>query len=321
MVGGGVANVECARALSACKANDIDLSVVSSFSQQLMLPKVHGNVAANLLSMKRLGKKWNTLQSFASSMLSIVPILAIFLCDVVGDDTPHPLRDHMQCAWRLRMIIGILQLGPSNAMNHAERLKQLIRERAELFVKLYPGRQKPKFRDSFHVVDNMLFLGKLLSCFVAGRKHWIRCALFVFRCIDNVVVKSMLSRQREQIRSESESIFSRIYMVRSKAYNFAGTLWHRASGASLPCGSVVAGDFVWLSTNVVALVIAFWRQNCAKHIEVQVETYSRLDDRATRWQAESTTIFVDSSCVVSALIYSGTGRNTVFVIPAAASYL
>ena len=323
MVGGGVANVECARALAACKKLGITIDVVSSFLLKFVLPKVHGKVDPNWMSVKRLGKKWASLQSFSSSMLSIIPIFALFLCEVVGGDVSHPLHDHMQCFWCLRMIVGILQLGPSNAMNHVERIRRLIREHAELFVKLYPGHEKPKFHHLFHIVDNMLFLGKLLSCFVTERKHRTtkRCALFVFRCIDNVVVKEMLSRQCEQIRSGSESIFSAVYLTRSKSFNFAGAVFHRACGAVLPCGSVHAGDFVWLETNVVALVIAFWKADSAEHTSVQVNTYNRLDDSATRWQAESSTIFVDSASVVSTLIHSRTARDTVLVIPPVTAYL
>jgi hypothetical protein len=322
IVGGGVANVETARMFAALKDHGISLSVVTDFVLQFKLAKVHGKVDPNWLSIKRLGKKWKSLQSFSSTLLSLIPILAMFLTEVV-DGPSHPLYEHMQCFWRLRMIVGILQLGPSNAMQHVERLRQLIREHAELFIKLYPGHEKPKFHHLFHVVDNMLFLGKLLSCFVTERKHRTtkRCALFVFRSIESVVVKDMLSRQCEQIRSETESIFSERYIVRSKLYNIAGSLIHRALGAVLPCGSVHASDFVWLNTNVVALVIAFWRADCADHISVQVETYKCLNDRATRWRTESRTIFVGSECIVSALIYAHTDASTLFVVPPASSYL
>ena len=169
----------------------------------------------------------------------------------------------------------------------------------------------------------MKFLGKLLSCFVAERKHRTtkRCALFVFRCIDNVVVKDMLSRQCEQIRSGAESLFAQVYLVRPKTYNFAGTMLHRATGAVLPCGAVRAGDLVWLSTDVVAQVTSFWKADCADHTSVQVETYVCLDGRATRWQPNSCTIFVDSADVVSTLIYSRSDRYTVTLIPPATAYL
>jgi len=322
IVGGGVANVECARVLAALSDHGISLDVVTRFLLQFKLPKVHGKVEPSWLATKRLGKKWKSLQSFASTLLSLIPIMAVFLLEVI-DEPAHPLYDHMQCFWRLRMIVGILQLGPSNAMQHVQRLRQLIREHAELFTTLYAGHEKPKFHHLFHIVDNMLFLGKLLSCFVTERKHRTtkRCALFVFRCIESVVIKDMTSRQCEQIRSESESIFAETYMVRSKPYNIAGSIIHRALGAVLPCGSLHAGDFVWLNTNVVALVISFWRVERAKHISLQVETYRCLNDRATQWRTESNTIFVGSECVVSALIYSRTDESTLFVIPAASSYL
>ena len=78
---------------------------------------------------------------------------------------------------------------------------------------------------------------------------------------------------------------------------------------------------MWLETNVVALVIAFWKADSAEHTSVQVQTYNRLDDSATRWQAGSSTMFVDSASVVSTLIHSCTDRDTVLVIPPVAAYL
>ena len=57
MVGGGVANVECARALAACKKLGITIDVVSPFLLKFVFPKVHGKVDPNWMSVKRLGKK------------------------------------------------------------------------------------------------------------------------------------------------------------------------------------------------------------------------------------------------------------------------
>jgi hypothetical protein len=90
IVGGGVANVECARMLAALGAHRIGLDVVLNFLLQFKLPKVHGKVEASWLAKKRLGKKWKSLQSFSSPLLSLIPILAMFLFEVV-DDPAHPI--------------------------------------------------------------------------------------------------------------------------------------------------------------------------------------------------------------------------------------
>eukprot|EP00959_Pyramimonas_sp_CCMP1952_P397427 8327534-Pyramimonas_sp.AAC.1 len=66
-----------------------------------------------------------------------------------------------------------------------------------MFTRLYPAATKPKFHQALHLPENMRCVGKLLSCFVTERKHRIakRCALYVFRHIDNTVIKYILSRQ------------------------------------------------------------------------------------------------------------------------------
>ena len=194
-------------------------------------------------------------------MLNLVPILATFMAEVVARDG-HPLSDHLRCLWRLHLIIGILKLGPEGAMPHVDRLRGLIREHAELFTKLYPDHVKPKFHHLFHIVDNMVFLGALLSCFVCERKHRFtkRAALHVFRSIDNTVVKEMLSRQCDAIRHGAESLFTKQFLIRPKVLNFAGTLLHRSSTACLPCGSVSEGDLIWTRSGtsvVVGTVLGF----------------------------------------------------------------
>ena len=135
-----------------------------------------------------------------------------------------------------------------------------------------------------------------------------------------MAIRDMLRRQCEQIRSATKSLFSESYLARSKLYNIAGTIVHRGVGAVLPCGSVQAGDLVWLSTNVVALVVAFWKAESGQHISVQVYVYTGLDRRGKRWRAGSRTTFFASDCVVSALMHSPIDGITVFVIPPVYAY-
>ena len=56
IVGGGVANVEIARALAALKKHGIQPTLVQDWLEQFTLPKKYGKVDRGWLSKNRLGK-------------------------------------------------------------------------------------------------------------------------------------------------------------------------------------------------------------------------------------------------------------------------
>ena len=113
-------------------------------------------------------------------MLSVVPILVCLLELKVA---PRGfLSEHILCLTILAKILGLFKLGSEKSVPHLETLARLIRMHAELFVELYPEAAKPKFHAQFHIYENIVWLGKLLSCFVTERKHKItktRCFIRV----------------------------------------------------------------------------------------------------------------------------------------------
>ena len=186
---------------------------------------------------------------------------------------------------------------------------------------MYPDHVKPKFHHLFHIVDNMVFLGALLSCFVCERKHRFtkRAALHVFRSIDNTVVKEMLSRQCDAIRHGAESLFTKQFLIRPKVLNFAGTLLHRSSTACLPCGSVSEGALIWTRSGpsvVAGTVLGFWQGLESPHISVQLCCYGCTDEHGTRFDTSvRRPVFVDVDCVVDTLTYAKLDGGFLLVIP------
>ena len=77
LVGDGVANTETGLMLHALKAQSISLNMVQEFFDRCTLPRMHGKVNSEWLKESRL--KDHTLSSFAATMLSIVPIVSLFL--------------------------------------------------------------------------------------------------------------------------------------------------------------------------------------------------------------------------------------------------
>jgi hypothetical protein len=141
----------------------------------------------------------------------------------------------------------------------------------------------------------------------------------VFRSIDNTVVKEMLSRQCEAIRHGAESVFTKQFLCRPKALNFAGTILNRSSTACLPCGSVSAGDLVWTRSGesvVVGRVLGFWQHHDSQHISVQLSGYARVGDCFNRFDTSvSRPGFVDAANIIDTLAYATLDGGVLLVIP------
>ena len=152
--GGGVANVELAMIFHLCVNYGISLGTIQTFALGLTLPHKHGKVQKNWITTKRLHD--DRLVSFSSVILCLVPIIQVFLDDVV-----KPLGimiDQALCFTMLNDIIGLLSFGPDESMRHVSKLNQLLQLHGELFVSLYPGATIPK----------------ISSCLSHTRKHDVR---------------------------------------------------------------------------------------------------------------------------------------------------
>ena len=97
----------------------------------------------------------------------MVPVLLLFLEQFASSIIP----EHVDAFRTLYHIIGILRMGPEDAMRHTETLRILMQTYVEAIVALYGSYVKPKIHHMFHIVDAMEWTGKLLCCFVTERKH------------------------------------------------------------------------------------------------------------------------------------------------------
>ena len=166
----------------------------------------------------------------------------------------------------------------------------------------------------------MEFLGKLLSCFVCERKHRAtkRCALFVFRSIDNTVIKDMLNRQCTQIASGNQSLYSRQFLASPSELVIGDNKLLHSTQAVLPCGTVFDGDLVWLgSLQTVGGVIGFWQPDGSTEIAVRLEMYESVGDPAHyRWDMSNKHIrTVSSADIFDTVSYLPLGGDVVRVVP------
>ena len=299
----GVANTEIALMLHVAVSKGFRLETISEFAQQFTLPKKHGKVHKTWLTDNRLHD--DTLSSFAAVVLCLVPVLLCFFTDVVK---PLGLMDeNILCFTMLFDIIGILCLGSEDAMLHTDKLRRLVELHAALFVALYPDAVKPKFHHLFHLVDNMLFLGKLLSCFVTERRHRSvkKAALHVFRYMEHTVLADLINRMCEQFSDSATSLFLETYLVNPRSFAFPQGTFNRSSCAILRCGEINAGDIVWLTSGIVGKATYFWQQQSVDdQMIVQIDAYNPSDASGCRFtEANSYTHFASANTIVDACIW------------------
>ena len=150
---------------------NISLPMIQTFFGMCKLPSMHGPVNTQWIAKRRFSDERATLTGFASTTLSVIGLLFLFMEHyAIGDQLPHEFA----CFERLLWIVSLLRLGPGGAMAHVDRLQSLIVAHYEMFVDLYGAiahALKPKRHHAHHIVADMKHVGKLLRCFVTERKH------------------------------------------------------------------------------------------------------------------------------------------------------
>ena len=316
LLNNGVANVELARLVHTLMQWNITIQMIMGFAMTFTLPHRNGKVEEAWISKNRLGKKCKCLNSFCGILLSLIPIIVCFLVDTIDDD--HTLADHKKCFILLSQIIGICSLGPEDAIPYIELLRELIAQHAELFVRLYPNSVRPKFHQLFHIVDNMEFLGSLLSCFVTERKHRAtkRAALFVFRSIDNTVIKDILNRHCEAVSDGGGSLFQECYLVSPTRFCFGGASLQYSRRAVLRCGELRAGDLVYLSSDEVGEVVNFWSHDGTAAIAAQLLVFQPSAVAHSRWcPKEATHRVTDAAGILDAVTWQRVGDEVRVILP------
>ena len=256
---GGVANVHLGLLLHVLKAHGFTLDFIANAVMAFTLPNKWGKVQRTWITENRLHD--DNLASFASTVLALLVILNCFLNDVVKPT--GQLSDHILCFGFLVEIVDILRMGTEGAALHVDRLTRLIDLHNQLFIVLYEFGVKSKFHHLHHIVDHINWIGKCLSCFVTERKHRSSksSALYVFRFMESSVLHDQINKCCESMFDANSSLFRRTNMLTPTKHDFNGRTMYRSSAALLDCGIIKPGDIVWLNSDIVGRVVAFWGDN------------------------------------------------------------
>ncbi len=251
------------------KDNGIRLTTLQDFSLMCELPHKYGKVAKEWLAPARL--KEQTFTSFASILLTIIPIIEFFLEKF---DIARVLPREVALFKKLSYIIAILRLGPEDAMKHIQRLKALIEAHHNAFIELYPDFPKPKMHHLHHVWENMQWLGKLMSCFVTERKHRAvkAAAIHVFRHLEHTVLSTIVNASCQQLIN-GHDLYAQNFLAHPR--DVPGGLGLQSSTvAVLRCGEVARGDIVITVDGNVGRVMFFWKVAGSSELVAEVDVYA-----------------------------------------------
>lgn len=319
LVSGGQANTHAALLLHVLIANRVKPSDLNEFALSFTLPHIHGKVSVEWLNARRLSSKDHTkFASYASTMLTLVPIVLAFLLDVVATSghAAH-LADHVKCYGLLASIIGLLQR-VDLPVSQVEALKTLVDEYAVLYNQLY-GRAKAKYHDLFHIHEAIHTFNRVLSCFVTERRHrqTKKAALHVFRFLEQAVLKDMVNRMYETFVGDS-SLFKPMFPVYPKVATVCGCEMLCSLKAVLHCGLIAVNDIIYATTpagaTIVGRVRRFWEYNGS--IFVCVLSLSQSGVGRELWSEQrSVTLFLPALLIVDAVAWRRTAEGDVRIVP------
>ena len=278
MVQDGVANTCIGHTLGTLAEYGYSVAQVREFMMLCTLPsKYGGKPTASWLADNRI--KGNSLTSFSSLVLNIIPCIMLFLEKFCHDPE---LKDLVRCFKLLHVICGVLASGPSNAAKYRDRIARMMNELHELSVVLEHS-LKPKLHHMHHILDNII-KGKILSCFVCERKHRSvkDAALYVFRHIEHTVLADIVNKQCEQM-VHGLDLFKEQFMVAPRVVLDGLT---RSRTAVLRIGNLHMGDIVWIQGARCGRVCMFYE--LGEHIFVAVQIYRNAFDEPA--------LFIEEQC-------------------------
>ena len=253
----GLANTETGLLLHAMANVGITLEMVQTFFGECTLPQMHGKVSKEWVAPRRL--KGATLSSFASIMLSVLPIMQLMLEHY---NIASMLPQEVRCYEMLCSMVSILRLSPSKVPKLVPQLKEVITQHHRLFIDVHGAEHlKPKSHHMFHVVDGVESLGKCLSCFVCERKHREvkASAVHVFRHFEATTLRDMLNSQVNYL-IDGHDLFRKQFLSKTRLDEIdteLGKLHYSTGSAICHVGEVFVGDILFLHNGIVLEAIAF----------------------------------------------------------------
>ena len=173
---------------------------------------------------------------FAGDMIAVIYLVGAFLQDEVA---PGLMDKHIECFMLLVRITAIVMSAGDATASVIDGLRSAVDRHAVLFSELYddPKMYKVKWHHLLHLPDDLLRLGKLLSCFPMERKHKDIKVHMVnnFKNVEHTTVCGYLNATVTSIIN-GQTQFKPDFLL--------DPVDGRSSRAVLQCGAIHRGDMV-----------------------------------------------------------------------------
>ena len=312
MVSGGVASSELSLVVQIIQESGFELNDIAKYCSKFVLQKSRGKVSATWWDSSRLNYEQMRVAS-ASEALTMISLLQAFATDVL-----RPLgilQKHIECLDLLSQLLDRLKQGPDDAMQHVEEIRQLIVSHNKLFTQLYAEHVKPKFHQMFHIPDNMVCTGKLLSCWVTERKHRAVKAvgLYAFKDIELSVARDMLTTTSTIY--EKEDLFRDAYLKQPKRLTIGTAHIEFSNQAILPMGEFSRSDVVYFfigNIMFVGEVAHFFAYD--NELIAEISVYDNTSEARVYSMASPVSQFVDCRSIRAATAWAKCSDNALRVI-------
>jgi len=299
MVSGGIVGTEVALIIAELRGHGVKYDTMIEFSLLFHLPRSRGNVHKSWFSEQRVSE--DSLRSFASEQLSMLPILLCFLTDVI--QPMGIMTTNIRCFSMLVHIVNLLTLGAESAVQYSQELRQTIIDHHTLYRELYPDAVKPKWHHLLHIPETMIYIGRLLSCFVTERKHRTvkGAALHIFRHYEHTLIADLVNRQSQSYLEDN--LFCPSYLVLPRTVQLPGQSLRLSTSAVIHCGELHKGDVVAIRPNLVGEVAAFWQAQ-DESIVVEVLAYRASSDDHSFDVRNAATCFANVASIVAPCVWA-----------------
>ena len=296
----GVGNTHIFNVIIALESEcNIEIEAVQTFSQLCHYPSAFGKLDKSAFGRQRMRK--HTIASFSSTILTMVPVLFLSLEKFASAAIP----ERFEAFKLLHYIFGIFRMGPRDSMRHVKTLATLITKHMDACTNLYGDYVKPKGHHMFHIIDGMLWVGCLLSCFVTERKHRLikSCAIYVFRHIEHTVLNDVVNQSIQQVL-DGHDLYSEEFLILPHDVTLEGRAFQRARKFVMKTGHVEGGDLVMTDSGLVGKVISLWKPMPTGRILLEVDVYPCINnDIRSRSTDRSSHGFFCSESIVDVLIW------------------
>lgn len=308
MVGDGVANSVLGMLFFWLKFFKYPIDSVRDFMMQCNLPSKYGKANREWLKDYRIKAK--TLSSFAGIVLTLVPMMYLFFLSFCQDDAR--LKKQFKCIELLHHICGIMATGTDKPMAYVDHLREMCLQLHKLYGELSTS-FKPKIHHMHHIFDSMVWLGKLLSCFVTERKHrQVKdAALHVYRHMEHTVLVDIVNKCCDQIAS-GHDVFEKRFLVNPRECKLQPE-YLTSTRAVLECGPVRNGDvLVFKEPNMrnctCGMVAGFYIISEVLFVEIRLLPVVDEADISLRSNTCEETSFKECRFVVDACMWHSTER-------------